>query len=53
VFADVMVFENGIYDAMVPRAEYALDHDDLIGSLRRDSSSMVAIGRRMLVRETP
>lgn len=48
-----MVFENGIYDAIVPRAKYALDHDDLTGSLSRDSSSRVASGRRMLVSRTP
>jgi hypothetical protein len=48
-----MVFENGMCDAMVPRAEYALDHDDLTGSLSRASSSMVASGMRMLLSGTP
>jgi hypothetical protein len=48
-----MVFEKGMYDAMVPRAGYALDHDDLTGSLSRASSSMVAIGSWMLVSGTP
>jgi len=47
-----MVFENGIYDAMFPRTEYALDHD-LTGSPIRASSSSVANGRRILVSGTP
>jgi hypothetical protein len=48
-----MVFEKGMYDATVPIAEYTLDHDDLTGSLSRDSSSRVAIGSWMLVSGTP
>ena len=49
-----MVFENGIYDATVPRAENALEVQvDMTGSLIRDSSSRVASGRRMLVSGTP
>ena len=49
----MMVFENGMNDAIVPMTEYALDNGDLTGSLRRDSSSKVGSGRRMLVSGTP
>jgi hypothetical protein len=53
VDVDVVVFENGMYDAMVLSGEYALSHDDLTGSLSPDSSSRVASGRRILVSGTP
>jgi hypothetical protein len=50
----VMTLEKGIYDATAPIAEYTPDVQvNLTGSLRRDSSSSVASGRRILVSGTP